>query len=120
MRFFGISAFLLLIPTFAFAHRSGVYVIDGNTDAKVTFAVVGRCQEDVEGALRGSLRTLTFSEVAQADPYSFVTGNYVETHVGQQEVYVQTNEQCLEVDDGEHIEATGTTIRTFSLRRITQ
>jgi hypothetical protein len=120
MRLFAISALLTMLPSLAFAHRNGVYVINENADATVTFAVIGRCPEDVEGAMRGSLRTLTFSEVAQAEPYSFVTGNYVETHIGQQEVYVQTNEQCLPVDEGERIEATGTTIREYSLRRITR
>lgn len=107
----------LALSTTAVAHPNGTYEIDHNADATVTFAVVSRCPA-VQGALAGSLRTLTFSEVAAAEPYLFVTGNYVEKHIGSEEVYVQTDEQCVPVQDGDEIPASRSTFAGYALRRV--
>jgi len=106
-----------LFATTALAHPNGTYKIDDNADVTVTFLVVGRCPA-VDGALTGSLRTLTFSELALAEPYLFVEGNYVEIHEGQQEVYVNTDENCVPMTDGARIEASRNTFGGYALQRM--
>jgi hypothetical protein len=108
---------LMTLSSAALAHPNGTYEIDNTADVTVTFAVVNRCPA-VPGALSGSLRSLTFSEAATAEPYSFVTGNYVEKHVGAEEIYVQTDDQCVPVEDGEEIPASRSTFAGYPLRRV--
>ncbi len=111
-------AFLVaLASTPALAHPNGTYVLDDNADATATFLAVGRCPA-VEGALTGTKRTITFSEVAAAEPYNFVTGFYVEIHEGEQEIYVNTDEQCVPETDGARIPAGRSEFGGYSLRRV--
>jgi len=110
-------AFALLAAPVANAHPNGTYIIDNNPQVTVTFLVTGRCPTDVEGALRGSIRTLTFSETAVADPYNFVTGTYVEIHDESGEVYIETDSRCVPVSEGEAIQASHDTFEEYSLRR---
>ena len=108
---------ILLFSTTAIAHPNGTYKIDNNSEVTVTFTVVGRCP-NVTDALTGSLRTLTFSELALTEPYAFVDGHYVEIHEGQQEVYVNTDENCVPVSDGARIEASRNTFGGYALQRM--
>ena len=101
----------------AFAHPNGIYRLDSQPEVTVTFAFVGRCPA-VQGAMPGGLRTLTFSEAAKGEPYSFLTGNYVETHVDGNEVYVNTDSQCVPTDPAVSIPATRNTFNGYSLERI--
>ena len=64
------------------------------------------------------LRTLTFSELALTEPYAFIDGHYVEIHEGQQEVYVNTDENCVPVSDGARIEASRNTFGGYALQRM--
>jgi hypothetical protein len=108
---------ILLFSTTAFAHPNGTYKIDNNLDVTVTFNVVGRCP-NVSGALTGSLRTLKFSDLATTEPYFFANGHYVEIHEGQQEVYVNTDEDCVPLSDGARIEASRNTFGGYALQRM--
>lgn len=106
----------LFLSSAALAHPNGTYKIDNDAAVTVTFAVVGRCPIN-DGALSGSLRTLTFSEAATLTPYEFVTGNYVEIHEGTQEIYVNTDDQCVPTRDGARIPASRNTFDGYALQR---
>ena len=84
----------LILSSMAFSHPDGTYVINGDKAVTVTFKKLQKCPA-IAGAMKGSLRTLVFSEVAQAQPYSFVNGYFVEIHKGAKEFYVQTDENCI-------------------------
>lgn len=116
MRIFGFIVAAMLATT-AWAHPNGTYEIDSNADVTVTFEVIGRCPM-ADGALVGSLRMLTFSELALSEPFLFVDGHYVEIHEGQQEIYVNTDESCLPVTDGARIEASRNTFGGYALQRM--
>jgi hypothetical protein len=107
----------ILLSTSAFAHPNGTYKINEDANVTVTFNVISRCPV-VTGALTGSLRSLTFSELALEEPYLFIDGNYVEIHEGQQEVYVNTDENCVPVTDGPRIEASRNTFGGYALQRM--
>jgi hypothetical protein len=113
--------FLILILVLgslsALAHPNGTYRIDNNDEVTVTIGFVKRCPR-VEGALRGSLRTLTFSEAATDSPYNFITELYVEKHVTDGEVYVQTDNNCVPVENGEEYPATKNTFDEYAFERI--
>lgn len=113
-----VAAFsLALAAGTAAAHPNGTYRIDAQSTVTVTFQIVGRCPVGA-GALTGSLRTLTFSEAAMAQPYTFESGHYVEIHEGDQEVYVQTDELCLPLVDGARIAASRDSFGGYALQRI--
>ena len=112
---------LLIISILAFAsplfaHPDGTYTIDGDEAVTVTFEFIGRCP-DVPGALPGGLRTLSFSDAAELEPYLFVGGNYVEIHEGRQEIYVLTDDQCVPFEERVEIPASRRTFAGFSLAR---
>ena len=114
---------LLILASFlassaVLAHPNGTYQIDGESDVTVTFMVQQRCPTDIDDAMRGSLRTLSFSEAATYAPYDFIDGYYVETHNNSGEVYVQTDESCVAIDGGEEISASRSSFAGFSLRRL--
>jgi len=106
-----------LTATLAAAHPSGVYKIDGNEEATVAFEIVKRCAQ-IDGAMRGSLRTLTFSEAAMAAPYEFITGYFVEAHTDNGEDYVNVDEDCFPKNPSYKIPATRSTFAGFSLERM--
>jgi hypothetical protein len=96
---------LLASTSVAFAHPSGLYrvgpVFNDGTYGTLTFAIEKSvCPsrdaqgKPLKGALRGSLRLLTFNNIAQAT-YKFISGNYVEIHQGAEEYYVQTDKNCV-------------------------
>ncbi len=85
---------LLLCSSIAFAHPDATFIIDNDKDVTVTFKKVGECADGEK------IRTLTFSEKAEAAPYGFVSGYFVESHNGDLEVYVQTETNCEIIPDG--------------------
>ncbi len=107
----------LFSSTLLMAHPNGTYAIDNQEDVTVTFEYLNGCP-NIEGAMRGGLRLLSFSEQAELEPYAFVSTYYVETHQGQLEVYVETDENCVAVEDGQAITASRGTFGDFSLRRL--
>lgn len=107
--------FLLLLSANAFSHPNGVYVIDDNKEATLTFKLIKRCPK-VPGALRGGLRSLEFSEAAQAQPYNFINGFYVERHTDE-EVYTQTDESCVPLEQTNEYPASRQTFNSFTLER---
>lgn len=117
MKIFGFIAALAFAST-ALAHPNGLYEIDAKADVTVSFLVVGKCPLDQAEALAGSLRTLTFSEAAAAEPYSFESGYYVEIHDAEREVYVQTDELCVPLAEGREIPASRSTFAGLPLRRL--
>ena len=112
----GIS--LLLFSSIGFAHPNGKYEIDNDPEVQVTFKFIERCPTDVEGAMRGGLRTLTFTEKATLPPYEFVGGYYVEIHDAAGEVYIQTDADCVPLRDGLEIPASRSTFDGFPLKRL--
>ena len=108
---------ILLSSPYLLAHPNGTYQIDGDEDVTVTFEYLNRCPS-VDGAMRGGLRTLTFSELAEQEPYSFTTSYFVETHVGSEEIYIETNEQCIPIENGQEIRASRNTFGEFELQRV--
>lgn len=96
---------LLTSISAAFAHPSGLYrvgpIFNDGTYGTLTFEIEkSSCPsrdaqgKPLKGALRGSLRLLTFNRLAQ-ETYKFISGNYVETHQGTEEYYVQTDKNCV-------------------------
>jgi hypothetical protein len=91
---------LLASTSVAFAHPNGLYRIgaihtDGTFDTLTFLIEKPACPtSSVKGALRGSLRLLTF-KVEEKLTEHFITGNYVETHRGTDEYYVQTDKNCV-------------------------
>lgn len=106
----------VLASGLAMAHPNGTYTIDGDEDISVTFEFVERCPA-VPGAMRGGLRTLTFSEGAEVEPYNFVTGYYVEAHTEAGETYFMTDENCVPVEENIAVEASRSTFGGYSLQR---
>ena len=114
---------LMIVPAILFAsalsaHPNGLYMIDNDRDVTVEFKVEKRCSKDVPGALRGGLRTLTFSAKATESPYDFINGYFVEIHDDEGEVYVETDESCVPLEDGQEISATRRTFAGFALKRL--
>ena len=107
----------MLLTTSLLAHPNGTYMIDGDSDVTVTFEYLNKCP-DVSGSLGRGLRELTFSEAATDEPYLFSTGFFVEIHVDRQEVYVETNEDCVPIGEGQRIEAGRRHFGGFSLQRL--
>ena len=108
---------MLSLAGTALAHPSATYRIDGKDNITVKFEFVERCPT-VPGAMSGGLRNLIFSEAAVAIPYEFVSGFYVETHIDDQEVYINTDNQCVPTDPEIAIPASWNTFARYSLQRI--
>lgn len=110
---------LLFVSTAALAHPNGTYILDGKENAELTFKIFkGQKCPDIEGALRGSLRAIIFSESAENEPYNFKSHFYVETHdEGSDEYYVQTNDNCVPVEPSVKIPASRNKFGDFSLKR---
>ncbi|MCX6119319.1 MAG: hypothetical protein NT027_17405 [Proteobacteria bacterium] len=116
-RIFGIL-WSIACASSAFAHPPGVYRLDGNDLATVTFKMIGRCPVENPNSLKGVKRSLTFSDDAIAAPYNFTSGVYVEIHEGTQEVYVQVSDTCVPVQDGSKVLASHDTFNGFSIEKI--
>lgn len=105
----------LFISSTTFAHRPGFYQIAGNENAQVLFSKIEKCPE-IEGALEGSLRVFTFSRAAEQTPYFFRSGFYVEIHTESgEEVYVNTDINCVPLKTQLRIPATRATFSDFDL-----
>lgn len=101
----------------ALAHRPGFYKIDGNDQAVVHFAVLKECPV-VASALTGKIRTFTFSDTAETSRYGYKSGFYVETHVGDDEVYVKTDVNCVPSTTSISLPATSSKLGRFSIQRL--
>ena len=112
-----LSIAMFCLASVGFSHPSGTYIIDGDPGVTVTFEVIGQCSQEVAGALPGKLRQLSFSEKASASPYGFVSTTYVEVHTDR-EVYVETDDKCLPIANGQNISASRSTFNGYSLRRV--
>lgn len=110
-----ISLVLLTLAVNAFAHPAGTYILNSDKEITLTIKKIGKCPTDVAGALKGGLKTFTFSDKASVEPYNFVSGHFVEIHVGSQEVYVQTNETCVPVERGGRYEADADSFGGYTL-----
>lgn len=101
----------------ALAHRPGFYKIDGNEQAVVLFAVVKECPV-AAGALAGKLRTFTFSDSAETSRYGYKSGFYVETHEGDDEVYIKTDVNCVPSATNVRLPATSSQLGRFTIQRL--
>lgn len=101
----------------AIGHPNATYRLDGKDSVTVKFEFVASCQV-VPGAMSGRLRNLIFSEAAVAVPYQFNSGFYVETHIDDQEVYINTDNQCIPIDPTVSILASRNTFAGYSMQRI--
>jgi len=110
---------MALSSSLAIAHPNGLYEIDGDRDVTVEFQFLKRCPTNVEGALRGGLRLLTFSEKASVEPYLFATSHFVEIHTSEGgEVYLETDQNCVPIEEGQEIPADRNHFADYSLKRI--
>ena len=112
-----LSITLFFLSAVGLSHPSGTYMIDKDPEVTVTFEVLNQCPGEISGALHGKLRRLSFSEKAEISPYLFVTGTYVEMHTDE-EVYVETDDQCVPLENGQSITASRYSFDGFSLERI--
>lgn len=99
----------------AFAHKAGMYTIDKKENAKLMIAAYGVCPT-ISGALKGRLKTFTFSEMTVRESYGFQSGFYVEVHdASGNEVYVKTDFNCVPVSPAVGIAATSNTMNGFAI-----
>ncbi|MBA2405138.1 MAG: hypothetical protein H0V66_10240 [Bdellovibrionales bacterium] len=112
-----LSLALMALSVTAFAHPNGTYVINGDKEVTVTMLRLNKCLETA-GALKGYIRSFTFSEKAIAHPYAFVGGSFVEIHEGTKEVYVQVDSTCAPLVEGKRYEASHGTFDVYSLEKL--
>lgn len=108
--------YMLILSFSSFAHPDGIYILNGQDKATVTFKSLKRCPK-IKGAMRGGLRSLIFSDQAKKNPYLFISGNYVEVHPDDGEEYIMTDSRCIPDSRKVMVPATRNTFGDFSLKR---
>lgn len=105
---------MLFISSAALAHPDGTYILDGKENVTVTFKHLGKCPTD-KNSMKGGVKSLTFTEDAEKEPYNFISGHYVEIHSDEGEEYVRTTDKCVPVG----VPASRSEFGGFSLKRKT-
>lgn len=108
---------LFTLATAVFAHPNGTYMLNGDREVTVTMQKLNKCVVSA-GALTGYIRSFKFSPKAEAHPYAFVSGLYVEIHEGAKEIYVQVTENCVPKAQGTRYEASHETFDVYSIEKL--